>query len=176
MWRITVGAVLSVPVAEKSLGPPKSALESNPLPGGSGRGASFRRAGLGDAVEDDWPVLAPAVIFFAAAFKGKHSPSASSCMAPSGRFRGGDSSITVGPSCAACTLLGDMETFGGDGGAGVGVATLEDNCRVSWEKGIGGVDLVIMGGSIKLAIDGDALARLAVLGGVGDTGGALNGL
>ncbi len=38
------------------------------------------------------------------------------------------------------------------------------------------MDLVIIGGSIKLAIDGDALARLAVLGGVGDTGGALNGL
>lgn len=35
---------------------------------------------------------------------------------------------------------------------------------------------MIIGGSIKLAIDGEALARLAIRGGVGDTGGALNGL
>ena len=45
-----------------------------------------------------------------------------------------------------------------------------------WEKDIEGVDVVKVGGSIRLAIDGDALARLADLGGVGDTGGALKGL
>ncbi len=39
--RITVGAVLSVPFVEVSEGPPKNALESNPLPDGSGGGASF---------------------------------------------------------------------------------------------------------------------------------------
>lgn len=96
---MTVGAALSVPGAEKSLGPPKSALESNPLPGGSDRGASFRRAGFGDAVEDDGPVLAPAVTFFVAAFTGKQSLSTSSCLAWSGGSQGGDSPITVGASC-----------------------------------------------------------------------------
>lgn len=71
---------------------------------------------------------------------------------------------------------GETEIFEGDIGVGVGLAMLADECRKGWEKGIGGIDLVKAGGSIKLAIDGDALARLADRGGVGDTGGALKGL
>lgn len=74
---MTVGALFSAPVVEKSPGPPKSALESNPLPGGRARGASFRRAGFGDAAEDDWPVLAPAGTFLVGAFSDKQSLSTS---------------------------------------------------------------------------------------------------
>ncbi len=59
---------------------------------------------------------------------------------------------------------------------GVGLARFADDCLIGCEKGIDGIDLVNAGGSIKLAIDGDALARLVDLAGLGETGGALNGL
>lgn len=36
--------------------------------------------------------------------------------------------MTLGASCGACTMDGDLQTFGGDGGAGVGVATFDDGC------------------------------------------------
>ena len=43
-------------------------------------------------------------------------------------------------------------------------------------KDIDGAGFVNTGGSIRLAMDGDALARLADLGGVGEMVGALKGL
>jgi hypothetical protein len=50
------------------VGPPKSALERSPLPGGrGGGGASFWRWGFGDGAADDVAVLAPPVAFLAVA-------------------------------------------------------------------------------------------------------------
>lgn len=75
-----------------------------------------------------------------------------------------------------CEVDGKGAIFCGDGGAGVGVVTVVMSCFGGCEIGTGGLEFVRVGGSMRLAMDGEALARFAERAGVGETGGALKEL
>lgn len=155
-------------------GPPKSALESRPLPGGSGSGVLSWRGGFGDAADEDGPVLVPVVDFFAvtgALLVGKQATSVSTSMSELTLLEllgmegiGSSVEVDIGAGCT-WRLTGD-DRYGLDGETAIGVWAGFD----SWEKGRA-CSTGALGGSIKLAIEGDALARFADLGGVDACGG-----